>query len=182
MEIALFNPTVVVPGLNNAGSYDDRLLTQLSEWLEKRSLPDADQRLHIHERGMLCYRIFFLERGVIEAMFTLSLYYDPFARARDPHKALWRSGQVVEVIGGERTGCLPFMFETVAAIGYHLELGCITVPAALPVQHRLLAAAGYQPYATGIQHPDGSITTLFRMDLRTVSPSVMTLRETLHLV
>ncbi|MFA9261942.1 MAG: hypothetical protein ACEQSB_01095 [Undibacterium sp.] len=183
MSSTLLNPTVIVPGLNRPGTYDESegLLTLLSDWLEKNSPAGSDQRLHIHERGMLCYHIFFLDKGLIEAMFTLSIYFDPWARARDPNKALWRSGLVVEVVWSDKTSLLPFMFEVLAAVGYHLELGFITLPAATPVQQRLLGSVGFRPYSTGIQLSDGTTTSEFRLDLHSVGADIQSLSRELHL-
>lgn len=174
--------TVIVPGLNKRGAYGEDALMFVSDWLAKNSPAGSDDRLHVHERGMLSYRIFFLRESAVEAMFTLSIYFDPRARARDPHKALWRSGLVVEVVWSEQTSLLQYMFEVLAAVGYHLELGSIMVPAITPVQQRILGTVGYEPHATGIREPENTIiSSLFRIDLKTVSPNIQELSQQLDL-
>jgi hypothetical protein len=137
---------LVIPGLDPAGAYDEEdLFPLLSDWLRRHyGVPSwrPDPPLYVDEGGVKAYRAFFLEGKKVEAMLTLSVYFDPASPTQS-------AGLVTDAHWGNLRDVKPLLGE-LTALGRRLDLGSIIVPSQQAVQQRQFAAKGYEPHAVVI--------------------------------
>lgn len=145
-EVVFRRLTLVIPGLDEAGSYDEeRVFPILSNWLRRHTgtvpgMPDPP--IYVGEGKARAYRIFFLDGERVAAMLTLSIYFD----AASPTSL---AGLVTEAYWGDVRDIKPLL-EVLTTVGTRLELGSIIVPSREATHQRQFAMMGYAPHAVVI--------------------------------